>query len=724
MTNLEADLSTIILGRLEQIEQQQILLRKYIVGLKRYVDNLNENFNSRTEGQQIESLRAEISKIQDKINNIVDLKANNNSDETISGTLDNDLYGEIITVDRAAFTIDYTQTYQQIIDNKIAIKPEIIQPIVNNFKNELVCDNIAIRRVLIEALNKARVRLILVSPWLSKNSINDEIIENLKGLLNRKVFIDIGWGSWSDRSEIGTGLRYNALENLLQLQTAYPDKFRLKLLGTHENFLVCIGEASPQEIEAFAMISSHNFFASPEENKDREIAIRTTDTHIIQKLIQRFEEAETIDVDIIRQEIAIDSLDTTDDAAEIEYEDIEENTEEINEINQEPPISAEEFLQQYQSGERDFSGINLSGAILIKQVLHNKINLSKANLKSVSLSETNLQNSNLSEANLDNANLYKTYLGSANLVNAKLRGVNLIEANLYSADLSNADLSHANLTQVIINSAKFKQAKLIKANLSQIKQVSGVDFSEADMREANLSKSDLSQQVNLINANLTKANLSESNLRKANFIKANLSNANLSKTNLLEANLTEANLKDANLQQALCNPENFPQDFDFTGTGAYLITPGSSLEKAELSGVDLKSVNLSEANLTEANLREAQLNNANLNTANLSKANLANTIFSSCNLNYANLSWANLKDAHLNSSKLRTANLTQADLRGANLNHADLSGAELVSADLRAANLTYANLSGADLTGAKIGGANLQHTKLTGTIMPDGSIHQ
>ncbi|WP_287275581.1 MULTISPECIES: hypothetical protein [unclassified Okeania] len=49
--------------------------------------------------------------------------------------------------------------------------------------------------------------------------------------------------------------------DLQELEESYPGLFRLKLLGTHENFLVCD--------EKFAFVGSHNFLASGEESLER-----------------------------------------------------------------------------------------------------------------------------------------------------------------------------------------------------------------------------------------------------------------------------------------------------------------------------------------------------------------------------------------------------------------------------------------------------------------------
>ncbi|MEG4146218.1 TerD family protein [Microcoleus sp. Pol12B5] len=374
--------------------------------------------------------------------------------------------------------------------------------------------------------------------------------------------------------------------------------------------------------------------------------------------------------------------------------------------NLEPAISAEDFLQRYNQGERDFTGVNLAGVNLSGKSLHN-VNLSSANLSGAELSEANLSGANLTKANLCGANLYK--------------------ANLESSNLGKAQLLNANLSEVKLNHC----TNLVEANLS------GVNFSSIVVGF---------YPIKLLSmANLSKANLTGLSLRKSELMKADLSNANLSNTNLLEAKLEGANLEGAKLQQALYNAETiFPRGFDPVKAGAYLIDSNTSLQRANLAGVDLSYVNLSEANLSGANLTKANLDRANLLQANLSNTNLSRAILSSANLIAADLRGANMKSAQTDSANFSGANLSKINLVGGSL-HCNLSGAILTEGNLCGANLSYGNFSGADLTFADLRGANLQNTnlekanlkganlsgvvnletaKLAGAIMPDGTIHE
>lgn len=113
-------------------------------------------------------------------------------------------------------------------------------------------------------------------------------------------------------------------------------------------------------------------------------------------------------------------------------------------------MEADELLQRYGSGERDFSDADLSwedlsGANLCQIILVNA-NLNEANLSNTNLSNTDLMGADLRKANLKEADLSGALLSQANLEEADLRGANITGADLEGAipgDLPPANLSWA-----------------------------------------------------------------------------------------------------------------------------------------------------------------------------------------------------------------------------------------------------------------------------------------
>jgi phosphatidylserine/phosphatidylglycerophosphate/cardiolipin synthase-like enzyme len=150
------------------------------------------------------------------------------------------------------------------------------------YEYELVLDREHSRQALLEALESVENRLILVCPWLCHYGFDQEIYHKLETLLVKGVKIEIGYGKLSDIEQGKlTGFLYDRLKHATSLADKYPN-FKLKLIGTHEKYLVCD--------RSFAMLGSHNFLTSG-VGAEREIGVRTTDLNLIERLIERYEQA-------------------------------------------------------------------------------------------------------------------------------------------------------------------------------------------------------------------------------------------------------------------------------------------------------------------------------------------------------------------------------------------------------------------------------------------------
>ena len=285
-------------------------------------------------------------------------------------------------------------------------QPQQQPPQTQSYKYQLVFDRSGSRAVLMSALEKAQKRLIIVCPWLSRNSIDADLMQKFRDCLNRNCRIDIGWGYLSKRNKNGKAWGNSAIRDLRQLEQDYPEQFKLKLLGTHEKFLVCDSY--------FAMLGSHNMLTSNTQGATREVGIRTTDSNIIQGLIDRFDGAEVQDAQAIDERLTAGFVNLDD--AEI---DEDEETDDSVSYSQTPAVDAEDFLRRYNEKERDFIGINLA-----------RVDLTSAKLSGVNLTEANLSGTNLTKADLRSANLLQANLSKANLCGADLRWGNLTTAYL------------------------------------------------------------------------------------------------------------------------------------------------------------------------------------------------------------------------------------------------------------------------------------------------------
>lgn len=100
-----------------------------------------------------------------------------------------------------------------------------------------------------------------------------------------------------------------------------------------------------------------------------------------------------------------------------------------------------------------------------------------------------------------------------------------------------------------------------------------------------------------------------------------------------------------------------------------LAKEGSSLEDADLSGIDLSGADLHNAQLAGVNFQKARLRNTNFRGANLMKSNFCNA-----NLYKSDLSHAKLANANFSRANLSYANLTNADITGVSLEGAQVEG--------------------------------------------------
>ncbi|MBD1848270.1 hypothetical protein H6F89_33970 [Cyanobacteria bacterium FACHB-63] len=186
----------------------------------------------------------------------------------------------------ARFQGQADQSVERYID---AINNQL-QQLQPNFEYKLIFDRKESRKYLLQALDQSTERLILVCPWLSQYAITDEVMKKLRALRNNGQRINIGWGHLDDIVKVGASRarlksipnswKYDALELLERLEGEY---LQLKMLGTHEKYLVCDHK--------FAVLGSHNFLTSNDTGKEQEVGIYTTDPAIINGLIQRFENA-------------------------------------------------------------------------------------------------------------------------------------------------------------------------------------------------------------------------------------------------------------------------------------------------------------------------------------------------------------------------------------------------------------------------------------------------
>jgi Pentapeptide repeats (8 copies) len=129
-------------------------------------------------------------------------------------------------------------------------------------------------------------------------------------------------------------------------------------------------------------------------------------------------------------------------------------------------MTAEELLERYAAGERDFAGVDLYPHEGCDWTMLTRQNLQGINLRGAYLYRANFGLSDLSGADLSGAYLKIGALGCAILRGSKMRGTILKQAILRMADLTDSDLTDANLAGARLMEANFTRVNLTAAILT------------------------------------------------------------------------------------------------------------------------------------------------------------------------------------------------------------------------------------------------------------------
>jgi uncharacterized protein YjbI with pentapeptide repeats len=136
-------------------------------------------------------------------------------------------------------------------------------------------------------------------------------------------------------------------------------------------------------------------------------------------------------------------------------------------------MTAEELLERYAAGERDFSGVDLGGS---RENRKFQPNLSNADLRGINLCGANLEMVNMSFSNLSGARLFGacffySILYGTNFTDADLRYATINRsrckcANFTGADMQGIDLTASTFFQTIWSVNNLKDAIMIDSNFA------------------------------------------------------------------------------------------------------------------------------------------------------------------------------------------------------------------------------------------------------------------
>ena len=159
-------------------------------------------------------------------------------------------------------------------------------------------------RALDDALKTARSRLIVVFPYPDPATFNDALMGQFKAFLDRGGRLDIGWGHLGNLHDshsphyihnraaaksVEKTFLHTILSQLTQLKRQYPNQFRFKVLGTDENFLVCLSDETVDATRAYGILGVHSVATASAAFPEVAVGLRTTNPEVIKGLTDRFD---------------------------------------------------------------------------------------------------------------------------------------------------------------------------------------------------------------------------------------------------------------------------------------------------------------------------------------------------------------------------------------------------------------------------------------------------
>lgn len=283
LVQLQSDLRSLQeqLPSVERLQQEVEQLGQHVQIVANLSAEMEEFRQQHANAEQLNHLSQQVEAMQTLQATIV----HRESLPTLSATDWHELHGAIASEVQTSVQNWATQANQHLAQ----IRP---------YNHQLVFDRADSRAALVEALKRTQQRLILVSPWLTRHSMDAQVLWELTSILENRGCIEIGWGCFADievsepmslsrqeflaaAAEKNQGWKYEVLPDLEQLELDYPEQFRLKLLGTHEQFLVCD--------RLFALMGSHDLLSGNANSAERALGLRTDDPRIITTLIDRFD---------------------------------------------------------------------------------------------------------------------------------------------------------------------------------------------------------------------------------------------------------------------------------------------------------------------------------------------------------------------------------------------------------------------------------------------------
>lgn len=278
LSNLRSEVQGMVSAHLGQLQQQLITVQQFTQTLEQqqqhlhnWVQHLPQILDSTAIQNQVKSLAARVEQAED--------------------------HGELLKSQMKAAIDAHLEELAEQLDPPNRDQYELVFDVKAASQSHSLVSNGASSPAMVEqALASAEARLILVFPYPTPELLSHERIQKFRAFLDRQGCLDIGWGHLGDTSgqhiprsldhqrSIDRGRKgflHEILNQLTQLKRQYPDRFRFKVLGTDENFLVCDRSYAILGVQSIATAS--NVFPQAA------VGLRTTDAGVIQELVDRFD---------------------------------------------------------------------------------------------------------------------------------------------------------------------------------------------------------------------------------------------------------------------------------------------------------------------------------------------------------------------------------------------------------------------------------------------------
>jgi tetratricopeptide (TPR) repeat protein len=163
----------------------------------------------------------------------------------------------------------------------------------------------ASRQALEQALEQAQRRLLIVWPWASQITLDDDLLKRFTRLLDRGGQLELGWCHKGETQEgrlvWRISQRWNtdgghlaalkaALNQLLPLREHYPDRFKFKIMGSAESYLVCDSGPGALPEATYAIVSLKALPTHAVSIPGVEAKLKTPNPQVVNALVQRFQD--------------------------------------------------------------------------------------------------------------------------------------------------------------------------------------------------------------------------------------------------------------------------------------------------------------------------------------------------------------------------------------------------------------------------------------------------